>query len=133
MGKLATVIAAPIKGALGNDVNVGDTVMVVTTGYSHRVSVSKGKYVGYIEGTGYSRGQKKARIEVEESRSIWVKPDGTDFNWNKDYNYSTWNDVRPTLTTRTEKYIRKSTLNLNRIATIKEADHAIVEQISKLV
>jgi hypothetical protein len=129
MGKVATVIAAPIKGALGNEVNVGDTVMVVTTGYSHRVSVNKGKYVGYIQ----SSGQQRARIEVESTRTFQVKPDGTEFSWSKDYNSATWADVRPTLTYKTEPYTRKSTLQLNRIATIKEADFGIVEAVGKLV
>jgi hypothetical protein len=130
MGKLATVIEAPIKGALGTEVNVGDTVMVVTTGYSHRVSVNKGIYKGYIEG---KYNNKRARIEVEAERNVYVKPDGTDFIWSKDYNHTTWNEVRKTLTTRVEKYIVKSTLNRNRIATISLADHTIVEQIGKLV
>lgn len=125
MGKVATVIAAPIKGALGNEVNVGDTVMVVTTGYSHRVSVNKGKYVGYIQ----SSGQQRARIEVESTRTFQVKPDGTEFSWSKDYNSATWADVRPTLTYKTEPYTRKSTLQLNRIATIKEADFGIIEAV----
>jgi hypothetical protein len=129
MGKPAQVIAAPIKGALGNDVNVGDTVMVVTTGYSHRVSVNKGKYVGYIE----SGSQKRARIEVESTRTFQVKPDGTEFSWSKDYNSATWSDVRPTLTYKTEPWTRKSTLQLNRIATIQEADFGIIEQVGKLV
>jgi hypothetical protein len=131
MGKLATVIAAPIEGALKNTINVGDTVMVVTTGYSHRVSVSKGKYVGYIQGSGYY--DKRARIEVETERSFQVKPDGTEFSWSKDYNSATWEQVKSTLTWKKEPYIRKTTLNLNRIAAIKESDYAIVEQVGKLV
>jgi len=128
----ATVIAAPIKGPLGNDVNVGDTVMVVTTGYSHRVSVKKGKYVGYIESAGYYY-KKRARVEVEGTRSFQVKPDGTEFIWNKDYDPKTWQEVKDTLVRRTEPCIHKSTLNLNRIVTIQPADHAMVETVSKLV
>lgn len=128
----AQVIAAPIKGALGNDVNVGDTVMVVTTGYSHRVRVSKGTYVGYIEGSGYHYKQR-ARIEVERERRVLTKPDGTDFSWKKDYDSATWKEVQPTLTYRTEKYIQKSTLCLNRIATIVPAEHEMVDKVSKLV
>jgi uncharacterized membrane protein YcgQ (UPF0703/DUF1980 family) len=127
----AQVIAAPIKGALGNEVNVGDTVMVVTTGYSHRVRVSKGKYVGYIQSKGYY--PQRARIEVEKERSILVKPDGTDFDWKRDYNHNTWSTVRPTLTNRTEKYIQQSTLCLNRIATITPAEAQTVEKVGKLV
>ena len=132
MAKPAQVIAAPITGALGTEIKVGDTVVVVTTGYSHRVSVNKGKYVGYIESGSYHY-TKRARIEVETTRTFQVKPDGTEFNWSKDYDSATWNDVRPTLTYKTEPFIRKSTLNLNRIATIKEADYSIIEQVGKLV
>ena len=132
MGKLATVIAAPIKGALGTEINVGDTVMVVTTGYSHRVSVKKGKYVGYIESSGYYYKQR-ARIEVEGVRSFQVKPDGTEFNWSKDYDPKTWQEVKDTLVRKTEPCVYKSTLNFNRIAAIKESDYAIVEQVGKLV
>lgn len=127
----AQVIAAPIKGALGNDVNVGDTVMVVTTGYSHRVRVTKGKYVGYIQGGGYYK--QRARIEVERERSVRVKPDGTDFDWNKDYDSKTWPEFSKTLTFRTEKYIQKSTLCLNRIATITPAESEVVDKVGKLV
>ena len=130
MGTLATVIEAPIKGALGTEVNVGDTVMVVTTGYSHRVSVRKGIYRGYIEG----KYNKRARIETEAQRNVYVNPDGTDFNWNKDYDSQTWTTVRPTLTTRVEKYIVKTTLNRNRIATIASAVEAdTIDKIGKLV
>jgi hypothetical protein len=129
MAKPAQVIAASIKGALGSEVNVGDTVMVVTTGYSHRVSVKKGKYVGYIQ----SGSHKRARIEVDSTRSFLVKPDGTEFSWNKDYNSATWKEVQPTLTRKVEPCIRKSTLQLNRIATIKESDYSIVEQVGKLI
>jgi hypothetical protein len=132
MGKLAQVIAAPIQGALGNEIQVGDTVMVVTTGYSHNVSVKKGKYIGYIESSGYYY-KKRARIEVEETRSFQVKPDGTEFIWSKDYDRNTWDTVKDTLVRRTEPCIRKATLNLNRIATIKEADFGIVETVGKLV
>ena len=128
----AKVIAASIKGPLGNDVNVGDTVMIVTTGYSHRVRVNKGKYMGYIEGTGHYYKQR-ARVEVECQRNVLVKPDGTDFDWSKDYNSGTWKDVQPTLTNRTEIYTRKSTLCLNRIVTIQPADHPVVDTVSKLV
>jgi hypothetical protein len=131
MGKLATVIAAPIKGALGNDINVGDTVMVVTTGYSHRVRVNRGKYVGYIEGSGYYK--HRARIEVEKERQIRVKPDGTDFDWRKDYDSKTYPELLKVMTVRTEKYIQKSTLCLNRIATISPAETDTVEKIGKLV
>jgi hypothetical protein len=117
MGKVKQVIAAPITGVFGDEINVGDTVMLVSTGYSHRVNVKKGKYVGYIQSTGnYPR---RARIEVESTRSFQVKPDGTEFNWSKDYDSATWATVKDTLVRRVEPCIVKSTLNLNRIAKIK--------------
>jgi len=130
MGKLATVIEAPIKGALGTEINVGDAVMVVTTGYSHRVSVKKGVYKGYIQGSYYNQ---RARVEIEEFHTVWVKPDGNEFDWSKDYQASTWKEVRPTLITKTAPYTRKTTLNLNRIATITSAEAETVDKIGKLV
>lgn len=128
----ATVIAAPIKGALGTEIQVGDTVMVVTTGYSHRVSVKKGKYVGYIQSSGYYYKQR-ARVEVEGTRSFQVKPDGTEFNWNKDYDPKTWDTVKDTLVRRTEPCIHKSTLNLNRIATISPSEYETLDKVKGLV
>lgn len=132
MGKLATVIEAPIEGALKTMINPGDIVMVVTTGYSHSVSVKKGKYIGYIESTGYYY-KKRARIEVEDTRSFQMKPDGTEFNWSKDYDRNTWDQVKETLVRKTVPHIYKTTLNLNRIATIQESDFGIVEKVGQLV
>ena len=114
----APVIEDSIEGALGQVVNVGDTVMVVTTGYSNSVGIRKGVYKGYIEGSGYY--PKRARIEVQTTRTVQYKPDGTPFDWRKDYNANTWNDIRPTLVFKTEPYVHKTTLKLNRIVTIKE-------------
>lgn len=132
MGKLATVIESPITGALGTEIKVGDTVMVVTTGYSHRVSVKKGVYKGYIESNGYYY-KRRARVEVEGTRSFQVKPDGTEFNWSKDYDPKTWQEVKDTLVRRTEPCVFKTTLNLNRIATITQDESETVEKIGKLV
>jgi hypothetical protein len=116
----AQIIQDSIKGVFGEQVNVGDQVMVVTTGYSHNVSVRKGIYKGYIESTsGYHRGYKRAKIEIHTTRHIQVKPDGTEFNWGKDYDSKTWNEVKDTLTRKEIPYVRMTTLQLNRIATIK--------------
>lgn len=116
----AQIIQAPIAGVFGEQVQVGDQVMVVTTGYSHNVSVRKGIYKGYIESTsGWRKGDKKAKIEVNTTRSIQVKPDGTEFCWNKDYNSATWDQVKDTLTRQVVPYTYMTTLQLNRIATIK--------------
>lgn len=132
MGKLATVIEAPIEGALKTMINPGDTVMVVTTGYSHNVSVKKGTYVGYIESAGYYY-KKRARVLIEGTRSFQMKPDGTEFNWSKDYDRNTWDQVKETLVRKTVPHTYKTTLNLNRIATIQEADFGIVDKVGQLV
>ncbi len=140
MGKLATVIAAPIKGALGTEINVGDTVMVVTTGYSHRVSVSKGVYKGYIQGSYYD---KRARIEVEEIIGVrYWKDTGDKFKYGgaretamyTDAGYANYHKVLNEATIiKQEPYTRKTTLNLNRIATITEAEADTVAKVGKLV
>lgn len=116
-------IEAPIKGALGNEVQVGDTVMVVTTGWGN-VHCNRGKYLGYVEGTGYYK--KRAQIEVEHTsyKRLW-----NDTNEEFDYRGarekalyadSTYSQKVQEQTHLVEfKYTRLSTLNLNRIATLK--------------
>lgn len=116
-------------------VNVGDTVMAVTTGYSHRVDVYKAIYLGYIESEDW-RGaiEKKVKLEVEEERNVQVWADnGREFNWKTEYNNSTWPDVQKLLTYK--KVMRKyqSTLKLNRIAPIKQSEFQIINTVSKLV
>lgn len=113
----AVRIEAPIKGVLGNQVNVGDTVMVVSTGWGNTY-VRKGKYLGYIEGSGYYK--QRAQVEIHSTRNVQFKPDGTEFCWKKDYNYSTWPEVSKTLTRKEVPYTHVTTLNLNRIASLTE-------------
>jgi hypothetical protein len=128
MRQLATVIEAPIKGALGTEINVGDTVMVVTTGYSHSVRVKKGVYKGYIAGSYYTQ---RARIEVEEERSFWVfKETGEEYSY---YKHGPFYDNVDKMERKAEPYVRKSTLNLNRIATITPAEAETVDKLGKLV
>ena len=116
----ATIIQAPIKGVFGEEVQVGDQVMVVATGYSHRVTVRKGIYKGYIESQqGWSKGHKKAKIEINTTRNIQVKPDGSEFIWRKDYDSATWQTVKDTLVRKEVPYTYETTLQLNRIASIK--------------
>ena len=115
----AQIIEAPIKGVFNEDVQVGDQVMVVATG-AHRVTVRKGIYKGYIESaSGWYKGQKKAKIEISTTRGIQVKPDGTEFISRKDYNSATWPEVSKTLVRKEIPYTYQTTLQLNRIATIK--------------
>lgn len=109
-------IEAPIKGIFGETVNVGDEVMVMTTGWGNAY-LNKGKYIGYVEGTGYYK--QCAQIAVETKRYVQMKPDGTEFNWNKDYHRDTWQEVSKSLTRKEIPYTRITTLKLNRIATLK--------------
>ena len=110
-------IEAPIEGALGEKVNVGDTVMVVTTGWGNTY-VAKGKYLGYVEGTGWYK--QRAQVEIHNTRNAWMTPDGKEFDWRTDYNSATYEDIKHTLTLVEVPYTRLTTLNLNRIATIKD-------------
>lgn len=125
-----------IQESYSNDfgtINVGDDVMVVTTGYSHRVRVYKAKYLGYIESTGW-RGEtiKKVKVGYEATRNVpYWKETGKKFNWATDYNARTYD--RNAIEYREEKYPATSTLQLNRVAPIKASEHAAVETIGKLV
>lgn len=116
-------------------VNVGDTVMAVTTGYSHNVSVYKAIYLGYIESQGWNgKVEQKVKLEVEEEHNVQVWADnGREFNWKTEYNNSTWQDVQKLLTRKKVMKTRNTTLQLNRIAPIKQSDHQIVDIVSKLV
>lgn len=130
MGKLATVIEAPLTGALGTTVNVGDTVMVVTTGYSHNVYVTKGVYKGYIQGSYYNQ---RARVEVERTRHFWAhKETGEVYSYTKHGSFMD-EATRDAFERKSENYIKKTTLNLNRIVTISPEEAGIVERIGALV
>lgn len=109
-------IEAPIKGIFGEQVNVGDEVMVMTTGWGNAY-LNKGKYLGYVEGKGYYK--TCAQVAIETKRYVQLKPDGTEFNWVKDYHRDTWQEVQKTLVRKEIPYTRISTLKLNRIATLK--------------
>ncbi len=115
----AQIVQDSIEGIFGEKVNVGDQVMVVTTGYSHRVAVRKGVYKGYVESRGWCKGGKKAKIEIQSVRHVQLKPDGTEFDWRKDYNSATYQEVSKTLIRKEVPYTYMTTLQLNRIATIK--------------
>ena len=117
-------IEAPIEGLFGETVNVGDTVMVVTTGWGNTYC-GKGKYLGYIESTGYY--SRRAQIEVEETghKRLW-NDTKEEFNWHGARekalyaDYATYSKNLQEQTHVVEhKYTRVSTLNLNRIATLK--------------
>ena len=118
MAKAKQVIQAPITGLFKDDVQVGDKVFVVTTGRGS-VRTNKGTYIGYVEGKNYNSTIKKAVIEVEYTRYAQMKPDGTIFDWRKDYNSATYEQIKGTLKSVQIPAVRRTTLKLNRIATLK--------------
>lgn len=114
---LAELHVKQITGSIGTTICPGEEVMVVRSGYSNNVYCEKGRYIGYI----ISEPSKRIRARVVLQREIvkWYHPDGREFNWKKEYNYITWNEVKDTLHTKTHQVEVISTLNLNRIATLK--------------
>lgn len=120
----AVRIEAPIKGALGNEVKVGDTVMVVTTGWGNTYC-ARGKYLGYVEGKGYYK--QRAQVEVQENSYVRYWNDTNEkfiYGGERERKmYSTTNyykDLEAQTHIKTEPYTRVTTLNLNRIATLKD-------------
>ena len=121
----AVRIEAPIEGALGNKVNVGDTVMVVTTGWGN-TRCNKGKYLGYVESKGsYPR---RAQVEVQETSYVRYWNDGVKFMYGGDREREIYSNpkrdyykiLEEETNVRQEPYTRVTTLNLNRIATLKD-------------
>lgn len=113
----AEVHVKPITGALGTMVQPGEQVMMVRSGYGNHVGCDKGTYIGYI--VSKPSGNQRARVAMEQPYHAQYFPDGREFNWKTDYNNSTWEAVRPTLTSKTKTRTVHVTLNLNRIAAIK--------------
>lgn len=123
------IIEKPFTNDFGT-VNVGDTVMLVTTGYSHNVHVKKGTYLGYIESTNSwnQKTEQKVKVAVQESTSEWYFK-GSEKKW-------TWRDgpfEKDKLELRSEPYTRITTLQLNRIAPIKQSEVSTIETVGKLV
>ena len=111
----AVLIQAPIKGVFDKEVNVGDNVMVVSTGWSN-VYVRKGVYKGYIEGNGYYK--QRARIEIAAERRTWHHKETNEAYDYKKHGY--WHEIKDSFDVKVTPYTYETTLNLNRIATIKE-------------
>lgn len=119
MASKLTRIEAPMKGIFGETVNVGDEVMVMTTGWGNAY-LNKGRYLGYVEGSGYYK--QCAQIAITSQRHVSVKPNGEVFDWKKDYDQNTWNEVRATLFSKQVPYEYVTTLKLNRMATLKTSN-----------
>ena len=109
-----TLIEKPFMSEFG-EVNVGDEVVFVTTGYSHNVNFNKGVYKGYIE----TDGEKRVKVLHEFVRSEQFLPNGKEFNWKTDYNSTTWNDIKNTLIRKNVTKYAMTTLKLNRVAPLK--------------
>lgn len=106
-----TIIQESMADIFGGTVNVGDTVMVVTTGYSHNLSINKGKYLGYT----MCGNQKRAKIEVTTECHRWYHKETKELHsWSKHGGFNPNN-----FELKKEPYTRISTLQRNRIATIK--------------
>jgi hypothetical protein len=133
-GKTMTIAKPIIEQPFTNEfgtINVGDVVVAVTTGYSHRVSVIKGRYLGYTESQGrHGQTEKRVKLEVQSYRNVLYYK-GTDTEWK--WKYGTYHQVKDQLETRQVPYFRKVTLRRNRIVPIKDSDHGIVETVGKLV
>jgi hypothetical protein len=105
------IIQESIADPFGGVVNVGDTVMVVTTGYSHRVNINKGKYIGYT----LNGNVKKAKVEINSEVKEWFHKETKErFSWSKHGSFNQNNfDLKST------PYTWVTTLQLNRIASLK--------------
>ena len=103
-------------------IQVGDRVVVITEGYSHRISMRVGKYLGYIESESW-RGEKvrKVKAEVESTRhQYFIK--GTD-------KLCHWNN--PAAEFRKVKYTFNTTLQLNRIVPLPKGNEEFVETLNR--
>lgn len=128
----AVIIEQPWVNEFGTT-NVGDIVMVVTTGYSHNVHVNKAKYVGYIESTKYGKPCRKVKLEVEEYKDVFYYK-GTDTRWAFNYDEYRSPEFRDKLEVRKVfSYIRKTTLQRNRIAPISKENQVNLEAVQQFV
>jgi len=108
------IIELPFMSEFG-EVNVGDKVAVLSTGYSHSVNFGPGVYMGYI----VTEAGKYVKVMRESLQTVQFFPNGKEFNWSKDYNHNTWNDIKDTLVSRQVVKHKMTTLYLNRIAPLK--------------
>lgn len=132
MAKKKPLIEQSFESDFGT-VNVGDTVVAVTTGFSHRVKVFKAKYIGYIESSTYfGAPHKKVKLEYDGEDYVWYHK-GTNTPWKPTYaeymdpDFPNKFESRKTLCTRT------TTLQLNRIAPISRSGEVNIDIVQNLV
>lgn len=108
------------------EIKVGDTVIAVTTGFCHRVSVFKAKYLGYLPAGRWDGVEgKKVKLEVERTRPVWT---------NKLTGKQGWDSAayeRGEIVRSVEKVVTTTTLQRNRIAPLNTPD--AIETIASLV
>lgn len=125
--KLSSYFEIPFTNSLNQTINPGDDVVAVTTGYGHNVSIFKAKYLGM-------RGDRCV-LDAQASTRKFVNADGQEYSWTQEFRelppvsyhpYDTYrqrNEEREALAKERRKgyeykdfpYIRRTTLNLNRI------------------
>ena len=95
---------------------VGDRVAFVTTGYGHSVTFGKATIRGITDAGGL-------QLDVDDERRDWVSADtGELYDWDVDgyLKKNNWGDETATaggrtFVIKTTPYIRKTTLQLNRV------------------
>ena len=63
----------PFENHLGQTINVGDKVVVVTTGYRHRTVAREGFFLGVTN--------KHPTVQLGDDGYVWVAPDGSIGRW----------------------------------------------------
>lgn len=105
-------------------INVGEACVVVTEGYSHRIQIRKGKYLGYVEqGIDYrtKEPRRAVKAEVEVESYVYFKK-GTNIR-------CSWSD--PDREMRKAVIKRQTTLQLNRILPMIQGGDQMVSMLAK--
>jgi hypothetical protein len=77
-------VELPYENDLGHIINVGDKVLIVTTGYSHSVSVRMGTYLGKIRDDKDSDYESGCVVMVDEERRVLRhKETNEELDWEK--------------------------------------------------
>lgn len=92
----------PFTNNIGQTINPGDRVVIVTTGYSHRVHVRTGTYAGKVNG--------RVSVFVETDVFGYWGPGGNNLGWRK--------AERVGISGSYKKISRRTTLKRNRVFKI---------------
>lgn len=115
----------PFTNSFGDVIQPGESVYVITT-CTHRTHVGKAEYIGYLERSGYDWKSKKStmvpyvQVKTPYNKTIyWDKRTDKPFKW---ADYTTSEDFKLNVETRSEPAFRISTLQYNRI--LPSSSHA---------